>query len=65
MVAVTPGSLSKGGSMHQKQPPAKIATAWPGGMAGGDAARAVAAKASVAAKRVKRFIRFSVGKVPA
>src|SRR6185369_1109391 len=31
MVATTPGSLSYGGSMHQKQPPANVATASPGG----------------------------------
>jgi hypothetical protein len=27
MVAITPSNLSNGGSMHQKQPPAKIAVA--------------------------------------
>jgi hypothetical protein len=27
VVEITPSRLSKGGSMHQKQPPAKIATA--------------------------------------
>src|SRR5258706_7805604 len=30
MVATTPGSSSNGASMHQKQPPAKVATACPG-----------------------------------
>ena len=34
VVASTPSSLSKGGSMHQKQPPANVATALPGGAAG-------------------------------
>ena len=31
MVARTPSILSNGGSMHQKQPPAKVALAAPGG----------------------------------
>src|ERR1017187_7974353 len=31
MVCVTPGTLSKSDSTHQKQPPAKVATAIPGG----------------------------------
>src|SRR5688500_1944744 len=38
----TPGSFSKGGSMHQKQPPAKVARAMPGRAAAGDAAGAEA-----------------------
>src|SRR5258708_38841262 len=57
MVAVTAGTLSKSDSTHQKQPPAKVATAWPGG-AGvpGDCAKgAGAANASARVIRMRRI----------
>src|SRR6185503_9698671 len=49
MVATTPGSLSNGGSMHQKQPPAKVATLCPGGTVTG-----VAASVDMLARRIEK-----------
>src|SRR5262245_2887229 len=48
VVDTTPGSLSKGGSMHQKQPPAKVAVASADAAVGGACAGALGSVASVA-----------------
>ena len=59
MVASTPASLSKGGSMHQKQPPANVATAWPGGtVTVTEAAKAAAANSIASRAKSRRFIVF-------
>ena len=46
---MTPGCLSNGCSMHQKQPPANVATALPGGAAGSFAICAAAGQETSAA----------------
>ena len=62
VVASTPSSLSNGGSMHQKQPPANVATALPGGAAGSFAgcASAVTAPSEHKAMAKRRSARRSV-----
>ena len=45
--------------MHQKQPPANVATAWPGGTAGGEAASASVASGAMMSARIRRCIDFS------
>ena len=62
VVASTPSILSNGCSMHQKQPPAKVATALPGGAAGSFAicARAGNAKNATRTGVHRRKVRKSV-----
>jgi hypothetical protein len=55
VVASTPSSLSKDGSMHQKQPPANVAIMLPGGLAGSGAIWASTVVAASVARTNTRF----------